>query len=90
MGISALWNGYITSSDNAAQSTSAIVANKENIVISNPPDNLINPPSEFIFIDKEASSKGVLSEADLINRLVAIDSVHVSIYIFLSIWCNYI
>lgn len=71
MGISALWNGYITSSDNAAHSTSAVVANKENIVISNPPDNLINPPSEFIFIDKDGS-KGALSEADLINRLVVI------------------
>lgn len=70
IGISALWNGYVTSSDSALQSTSSVVAYNDDIVVSYPPDNLVNPASEFIFIEQGSGTKGALTEADLINRSV--------------------
>lgn len=76
-GISALWNGYITSnhsnlnSSSSSLSVSPIVSIKNDYIISNPPDNLINPASEIIFIDK-ATTSGTITKDEIVKRLNAI------------------
>ena len=67
-GVSALWNGYITQTSTGAKSTSTGVTVKGDVVLASPPDNLINPPSEFIFVDKDATKKGPVSEQDALSK----------------------
>ena len=68
-GVSALWNGYKSSSYNEVSVVSPpVIAIKNEYIIANPPDNLINPASEIIFIDSASPSKSSLSTTDIANR----------------------
>lgn len=71
-GVSALWNGYITQTSTGAKSTSLpAVTVKGDMVLASLPDNLINPPSEFIFVDKDAATNnktGPISEQEALLK----------------------
>ena len=68
-GVSALWNGYKLSSYNdASVVVPPVIAIKNEYIVSNPPDNLINSASEIIFIDSASPSKSSLSTADIATR----------------------
>lgn len=65
-GVSALWNGYITQAAAGVKSASAVTV-KSDVVLASSPDNLVNPPSEFIFVDKNGK-KGPVSEQDALSK----------------------
>lgn len=66
-GVSALWNGYITQKSASIKSGTSAVTVKDDVVLASLPDNLINEPSEFIFVDKSAK-KGPISEQDALLK----------------------
>lgn len=65
-GVSALWNGYITQAAAGVKSASAVTV-KSDVVLASSPDNLVNPPSEFIFVGKDGK-KGPVTEQDALSK----------------------
>ncbi len=66
-GVSASWNGLIIPSSMLKQSFQEMITTTQDSLIPYPPDNLVNPASEFIFVDKDTKA-GVLSEDEAVKR----------------------
>ena len=63
-GVSALWNGYVlpTATKLAQPFRSGAVSVGDHSVVSQPPDNLVGPVSEFVFLQKGAAASSLSSE----------------------------
>jgi len=68
-GVSALWNGYITKDATPSASSVPVVEADGYIVVASPPDNMVNPPTQYIFIDKVS---GAVTTEDAVKRIISL------------------